>query len=60
MATELYPSSFRCDCGEELHFSERAIKEMRKMSKKKQVRLVRENIQYCLVMVKQKKYFARS
>jgi len=25
MATELYPSSFRCDCGEELHFSESTI-----------------------------------
>jgi GTP cyclohydrolase II len=39
MATELYPSSFRCDCGEELHFFESTIEEMKKMSKNKQVRL---------------------
>jgi hypothetical protein len=39
MATELFPSSFKCDCGEELDFSEGTISEMRKMSKNKQVRL---------------------
>jgi len=39
MATEIYPSSFRCDCGEELGFSESTIREMKKMSKNKQVRL---------------------
>lgn len=39
MATELFPSSFRCDCGEELDFSERTVREMKKMSKNKQVRL---------------------
>jgi hypothetical protein len=39
MATEIYPSSFRCDCGEDLGFSESTIREMKKMSKNKQVRL---------------------
>jgi len=39
MATEIFPSSFRCDCGEELHFFENAIRKMKKMSKNKQVRL---------------------
>ncbi|BBO91006.1 hypothetical protein [Desulfosarcina ovata] len=39
MATELFPSSFRCDCGEELDFSEGTIHEMKKMSKNKHVRL---------------------
>ena len=39
MATELFPSSFRCDCGEELDFSEGTVQEMKKMSKKKEVRL---------------------
>lgn len=36
MALELFPSSFRCDCGEELHFSENVIREMKKISEKKQ------------------------
>ncbi len=39
MATEIFPSSFRCDCGQELDFFESTIQEMKKMSKKKQVRL---------------------
>jgi hypothetical protein len=39
MATELFPSSFRCDCGVELDFSESTIQEMKKMSKNKQVKL---------------------
>ncbi len=36
MATELIPSSFKCDCGEELDFSEGTVGEMKKMSKKKE------------------------
>ncbi|MBC2713636.1 MAG: hypothetical protein HGJ94_22400 [Desulfosarcina sp.] len=36
---ELFPSSFRCDCGEELDFFENTIRDMKKMSKKKRVRL---------------------
>lgn len=39
MATELFPSSFRCDCGEELDFFEGTVREMKKMSKNKEVRL---------------------
>lgn len=39
MATILFPSSFRCDCGEEQHFGENTIKEIKKMSQKKPVRL---------------------
>jgi len=39
MATELAPSSYRCDCGEELDFFENTISEMELMSKKKRVRL---------------------
>ncbi|MCG2776210.1 MAG: hypothetical protein L6406_11070 [Desulfobacterales bacterium] len=39
MAIELFPSSFRCDCGKELHFFENTIRDMKKMSKKKRVRL---------------------
>ncbi|XCN73608.1 MAG: hypothetical protein Q3M24_02310 [Candidatus Electrothrix aestuarii] len=38
MATELFPSSFRCDCGEELDFFEGTVREMKKMSKNKEVR----------------------
>ncbi|GAB6910158.1 hypothetical protein JCM12296A_60150 [Desulfosarcina cetonica] len=39
MATGLFPSSFKCDCGEELDFSEGTIREMKKMSKNKHARL---------------------
>ena len=39
MAVELFPSSFRCDCGQELDFSENTIREMKKMSKKKKTSL---------------------
>ncbi len=39
MATELFPSSFRCDCGLELDFFENTIRDMEKVSKKKRVRL---------------------
>jgi len=39
MAKELFPSSFCCDCGQELDFFENTIRDMKKMSKKKRVRL---------------------
>jgi len=39
MAKEIFPSSYKCDCGHESHFFEGTIAEMKKMSKKKQVRL---------------------
>ena len=42
MATELFPSSFRCDCGQELDFFENTIQDMEKMSKNKRVRLREE------------------
>jgi adenylate cyclase class IV len=42
MATELFPSSFRCDCGQELDFFESTIRDMEKMSKKRRVRLGEE------------------
>ena len=39
MATEIFPSSFRCDCGRELDFFQNTVRDMEKMSKKKRVRL---------------------
>lgn len=42
MAVELFPSSFRCDCGQELHFFENTVRNMKKMSKNKKVRLGEE------------------
>ena len=42
MATELFPSSFRCDCGQELDFFESTIRDMEKMSTKRRVRLGEE------------------
>jgi len=35
MAVQLIPSSFRCDCGHESHFSEGTIMGMEKISRKK-------------------------
>jgi hypothetical protein len=43
MAVEIYPSSFRCDCGQELDFFENTIRDMKKMSKYKRVRLGEED-----------------
>jgi hypothetical protein len=37
MATEIFPSSFRCDCGHESDFFEDTVREMEKMSKRKRV-----------------------
>lgn len=42
MAVEIFPSSFRCDCGQELHFTEKTVKNMKNMSKQKYVRLGEE------------------
>jgi len=39
MAKEIFPSSFICDCGQELDFFENTIKEMKKSSKNKRVQL---------------------
>lgn len=39
MAIELYPSSFRCDCGHESDFFENTVRDMEKASKKKRVTL---------------------
>ena len=39
MAKELFSSSFKCDCGHESHFFENTVKEMKQMSKKKEVLL---------------------
>jgi len=39
MAKEIYPSSFECDCGHECHFFENTIKDMKRMSENKTVRL---------------------
>lgn len=37
MATEIYPSSFRCDCGHESDFFENTVRDMEKMSQRKRV-----------------------
>jgi hypothetical protein len=39
MPEEIFPSSYRCDCGHESHFFEGTIREMKEMSRKKKVRL---------------------
>ncbi len=39
MPEELFPSSYRCDCGHESHFSEGTVREMKRMSRRREVRL---------------------
>ena len=39
MEAELFPSSFLCNCGEELNFFENTIRDMKRMSTNKRVRL---------------------
>lgn len=39
MAKELFPSSYECDCGHQLHFFENTVRGMKEMSLKKRVRL---------------------
>jgi hypothetical protein len=39
MPEEIFPSSYRCDCGHESHFFEGTVREMKKMSSRKKVRL---------------------
>jgi hypothetical protein len=39
VATEVFPSSFVCDCGYEADFFENTIREMKRMSLKKRGRL---------------------
>ena len=35
MATFLFPSSFRCDCGHESHFFVRPLRELEQLSRRK-------------------------
>ncbi len=39
MPKEIFPSSFECDCGHQSDFSERTVREMKTMSRKKMVYL---------------------
>ena len=42
MATHIFPSSYRCDCGHESHFCENTVREMEEMSSRNNRR------SYCL------------
>ena len=39
MAEEIFPSSYKCNCGHECHFFENTIRDMKQMSENKTVRL---------------------
>ena len=39
MPKEIFPSSYECDCGNQSHFSENTIREIKAMSHKKKVYL---------------------
>ena len=43
MAKEVFPSSFQCECGNDSHFSENTVRDMKRMSKNKRVRLGDDN-----------------
>ena len=46
MATELFPSSFRCDCGQELVFFEGTISNMKKMYDQIDLWMMENNTDY--------------
>jgi hypothetical protein len=52
MAEELFPSSFRCDCGKELHFYENTIKEVRAKSSKSRAALVADDSSHRIIFIK--------
>jgi len=52
VAQELYPSSFRCDCGKELHFCENTIKEMGAKSSKAPAVLVADDSSHLITFTK--------
>jgi len=55
MAIEIMPSSYCCDCGHESHFSENTIREMKRMSKMKKVKLSdSENNRHSITFYRQK------
>ena len=39
MPEEIFPSSYRCDCDHESHFSEGTVREAKKMSRRREIRL---------------------
>ncbi len=39
MPKKIFPSSYECDCGHQSHFFENTIREIKAMSRRKQVRL---------------------
>ena len=39
MALDLFPSSYRCDCGPESHFFERTVREMKAESRREPARI---------------------
>ena len=43
MAKYIYPSSFECDCKFSAHFFENSIKEMKRMSTKKEITVGEED-----------------
>jgi len=40
VAVHLYPSSYRCDCGHESHFTEGTVREMRQKSQRRRQLLI--------------------
>lgn len=53
MAKQLFPSSFECNCGHESDFFEGTVREMKKMSKRKKIRLSDgENNKHTIVFYK--------
>lgn len=48
MAKSIFPSSYECDCSHESHFSENTIREMKRMSRRKRVKLGDDDKHYII------------
>lgn len=49
MVKEIYPSSYECACGYQLDFCERTIRDIKRMSERKQQRLMADDEKHVVV-----------
>lgn len=49
MPKEIFPSSYVCDCGEECHFSENTVRQMKEMSRRKAQELIADDGKHRIV-----------
>ena len=54
MVTEIFPSSYKCTCGYQLDFSERTIRELKRVSGTKGQRLIADDEKHAVVFAQGK------